>query len=192
MLIGYARVSTKEQNLDLQTDSLKQQGCEKIFIEKISSANKQRPELEEALKYARKGDTFVVWKMDRLARSLKQLIETVESLVARDIGFLSITENIDTTSAGGKLIFHIFGALAEFEREIIRDRTKAGLEAARERNRFGGRPKVMGEKEIQMAKTMLKDPNINVVDIAKQLGVSTSTLYRHIPGGRDNPDLDSQ
>jgi DNA invertase Pin-like site-specific DNA recombinase len=189
MLIGYARVSTKEQNLDLQTDNLKQQGCEKIFIEKVSAASKQRPELEEALKYARKGDTFVVWKMDRLARSLKQLIETVESLAARDIGFLSITENIDTTSAGGKLIFHIFGALAEFEREIIRDRTKAGLEAARERNRFGGRPKVMGEKEIQMAKTMLKDPNINVVDIAKQLGVSTSTLYRHIPGGRDNSDL---
>lgn len=131
MLIGYARVSTAEQNLELQTDALRQVGCSRVFVETASGAQRDRPELEAALDYVRSGDVLVVWKLDRLARSLRQLIDNVESLETRNIGSRSTTEQIDTTSAGGKLVFHLFGALAEFERAIIRERTVAGLEAAR-------------------------------------------------------------
>ena len=135
MLIGYARVSTTDQTLDLQKDALQQAGCYKTFTDTASGAKAERSGLDEALNYVRTGDTLVVWRLDRLGRSLKHLIETITGLNNRHIGFKSITENIDTTTSGGKLIFHIFGALAEFERDIIRERTRAGLHAARARGR---------------------------------------------------------
>ena len=184
MLIGYARVSTQDQNPELQLDALKQAGCEKVFIEKASGAQRDRPELKAALDYMRSGDILVVWKLDRLARSLKQLIETVEALEEQGIGFLSITEAINTTTSGGRLVFHIFGALAEFERSIIRDRTLAGLESARARGRMGGRPSALSENDLALAKAMLANPDVTVADVAKRLGVAPSTLYRHLPGGR--------
>ena len=140
MLIGYARVSTQDQTLNLQKDALEKIGCSKIFTDIASGATTERTGLDEALAYVREGDSLVVWKLDRLGRSLKHLIETVTNLNNRKIGFQSITENIDTTTSGGKLIFHVFGALAEFERDLIRERTQAGLLAARARGRFGGRP----------------------------------------------------
>ena len=140
MLVGYARVSTQDQNMDLQTDALMAAGCDRLFIEKASGAQRDRPELRAALDYARAGDSIVVWRLDRLARSLGQLIETVGDLEERGIGFRSLTESMDTTTWGGKLIFHIFASLAEFERSIIRERTRAGLDAARARGRTGGRP----------------------------------------------------
>ena len=136
MLIGYARVSTQDQTLHLQMDALEKIGCDKIFTDTISGSATQRLGLDEALEYVREGDTLVVWKLDRLGRSLKHLIETITNLNNRNIGFKSITENIDTTTCGGKLIFHIFGALAEFERDIIRERTNAGLQAARARGQL--------------------------------------------------------
>lgn len=184
MLIGYARVSTSDQNTGLQLDALKSAGCERIFEEKASGAQRDRPELKAALEYARDGDTIVVWKLDRLARSLKQLIETVEKLDADGIGFKSITESIDTTSPGGKLIFHIFGALAEFERGMIRERTIAGLQSARAKGRVGGRPPAMDTDDIAAAKAMLADPSITVKQIAERIGVSISTVYKHIPAAR--------
>lgn len=184
MLVGYARVSTQDQTPALQLDALNQAGCERIFVEKASGAQRDRPELKAALDYVRPGDTLVVWKLDRLARSLKQLIETVELLEQRHIGFRSLTENIDTTTAGGKLVFHIFGSLAEFERSIIRERTVAGLEAARARGRTGGRPPALTEKDLAAVKALLRDPGITVEDVAKRLKVAPSTLYRHLPGGR--------
>ena len=188
MLIGYARVSTNDQNPELQLDALKQAGCEKIFMEKASGAQRDRPELHAALNYMRSGDTLVVWKLDRLARSLRQLVETVEDLEVQQIGFKSLTETIDTTTSGGKLIFHIFAALAEFERSIIRERTQAGLASAKARGRIGGRPPSLSEKDIAAAKAMLSDPTISMEEVAQHLGVSPSTLYRHIPGGRSSLD----
>ena len=182
--VGYARVSTQDQNPALQLDALKAAGCARIFEEKASGALRERPELKAALDYLRPGDTLVVWKFDRLARSLKQLIETLEELERREIGFRSVTEAIDTTTAGGRLVFHIFGALAEFERSIIRDRTRAGLDAARARGRKGGRPPSLSEKDIQQARALLTDPEITVAQVAERLGVGPSTLYRHLPGGR--------
>ena len=184
MLVGYARVSTQDQNPRLQLDALKDAGCEKIFVEKASGAQRDRPELSAAIDCARAGDTLVVWKLDRLARSLKQLIETIEGLEQREIGFRSLTEAIDTTTSGGRLVFHIFASLAEFERSIIRERTRAGLEAARSRGRTGGRPPALTDKDLIAAKAMLKDDTMTVEEIAKQLGVAPSTLYRHLPGGR--------
>jgi DNA invertase Pin-like site-specific DNA recombinase len=184
MLIGYARVSTQDQNLDLQLDALKKAGCEKIFQEKASGAQRDRPQLLAALDYARNGDAMVVWKLDRLARSLKQLLETIETLEARKVGFLSLTESIDTTTFGGRLIFHIFASLAEFERSIIRERTCAGLLAARKLGRVGGRPPSLKSEDIVVARALLRDENITVENVAKRLAVAPSTLYRHIPGGR--------
>jgi DNA invertase Pin-like site-specific DNA recombinase len=184
MLVGYARVSTQDQNPALQLDALKAAGCEKLFVEKASGAQRDRPELLAALDYLRAGDSLVVWKLDRLARSLKQLIETVELLDSRSIGLRSLTEAIDTTTAGGKLVFHVFGALAEFERSIIRERTKAGLEAARARGKKGGRPPALVAKDLAAAKAMLSDPDITMEEVAKRLKVAPSTLYRHMPGGR--------
>jgi len=184
MLVGYARVSTQDQNPALQLDALKAAGCEKLFVEKASGAQRDRPELLAALEYLRAGDSLVVWKLDRLARSLKQLIETVELLETRSIGLRSLTEAIDTTTAGGKLVFHVFGALAEFERSIIRERTKAGLEAARARGKKGGRPPALVAKDLAAAKAMLSDPEITMEEVAKRLRVAPSTLYRHLPGGR--------
>ena len=184
MLVGYARVSTQDQTPVLQLDALKAAGCEKIFVEKASGAQRARPELTAAIDYVRAGDTLVVWKLDRLARSMKQLIETVEGMEAQGIGFRSLTEAIDTTTAGGKLVFHIFGALAEFERLIIRERTRAGLDAAKARGRRGGRPPKMGPQDLAAAKAMLADPSFTVEDVAKRLGVSPATLYRHLPAAR--------
>lgn len=184
MNIGYARVSTTEQNITLQTDALSEVGCERIFVETASGAQRDRPELQSALDYMRPGDTLVVWKLDRLARSMRQLIDTVELLQLKGMGFRSLTEAIDTTTPGGMLVFHIFGAMAEFERAIIRERTMAGLEAARTRGRKGGRPRSLTTKDLAMAKSMLRDPDIKLADVAGKLGVSTPTLYRHLPGGR--------
>ena len=184
MLVGYARVSTQEQDLALQLDALHGAGCERVFEEKASGAQRDRPALKAALDYMREGDTLVVWKLDRLARSLKQLIETVEAFAGRGIGLRSLTEAIDTTTAGGKLVFHIFAALAEFERGVIRERTLAGLQAARARGRVGGRPPALKAKDLAAAKAMLKDPEITVVEVAKRMGVAASTLYRHLPRAR--------
>ncbi len=181
MLVGYARVSTQDQNLDLQIDALKAAGCEKIFIEKASGAQRDRPELQAAIEYARHGDTLVVWKLDRLARSIKQLIETIEGLGGRSIGFRSLTEAIDTTTAGGRLIFHIFGALAEFERAIIKERTRAGLDSAKARGRIGGRPLKLSDEDIKVAKALLADESITALEAAKRLSVSIATLYRYLP-----------
>ena len=186
MQVGYARVSTQDQNPDLQLDALKKAGCEKVFEEKASGAKRNRPELKASLDYLRKGDVLVVWKLDRLARSLKQLIETVELLEERGIGFMSLTENIDTTTSSGKLIFHIFASLAEFERSMIRERTQAGLQAARDRGKIGGRPPALSEEDQAAARAMLKDKGMSVGTIAKRLGVSRSTLYRYFPGRRED------
>ena len=184
MLVGYARVSTQEQDLALQLDALRAAGCDKVFEEKASGAQRERPELKAALGYMRHGDTLVVWKLDRLARSLKQLIETVEAMGEQGIGLRSLTEAIDTTTSGGRLVFHLFAALAEFERGVIRERTLAGLQAARARGRTGGRPPALKAKDLAAAKAMLKDREITVIEIARRLGVAASTLYRHLPRAR--------
>src|SRR6266853_3383740 len=180
MLIGYARISTNEQNLNLQTDALTKAGCEKIFTDTASGAKSDRTGLTEAINFMRKGDTLCVWKLDRLGRSLKHLIETVLALQALGKGFCSLQENIDTTTSGGKLFFHIFGALAEFERDIIRDRTMAGLASARSRGRLGGRPSVMDAKKIKMARSLYADAKTQVVEICEGLGISRATFYRYI------------
>jgi len=183
MLIGYARVSTQDQTLNLQKDALEKIGCAKIFTDVISGATTERQGLDEALAYVREGDTLVVWRLDRLGRSLKHLIETITNLSNRKIGFKSIQENIDTTTSGGKLIFHIFGALAEFERDIIRERTNAGLQAARTRGRLGGRPKAKTldtSKKVSLAQSLYDDKNNTIDEICKTLNISRATLYRYI------------
>src|ERR687885_586712 len=179
MLVGYARVSTSEQTLDLQKDALEKIGCTKIFSDVVSGAKEERKGLQEALEYVRQGDTLVVWRLDRLGRSLKHLIETITRLNDRHIGFKSITENIDTTTSGGKLVFHIFGALAEFERELIRERAKAGLLAARARGRRGGRPKTLKDKKVAMAQALYNDKHNPIAEICKTLNISRATLYRY-------------
>jgi len=158
MKIGYARVSTLDQNLELQTDALEKAGCEKIFTDRASGAKDDRQGLSDAIEFCRQGDSLVVWKLDRLGRSLKHLIETINELHSKKVGFVSVQESIDTTTSGGKLIFHVFGALAEFERELIRERTNAGLTSARARGRLGGRPKVLTTRQIRGSelKVMLK------------------------------------
>jgi DNA invertase Pin-like site-specific DNA recombinase len=180
MLIGYARVSTTDQTLDLQKDALKKAGCERIFTDTASGAKQERVGLDEAVSYVRKGDTLVVWRLDRLGRSLPHLIETITGLENRGIGFKSLTESIDTTTSGGKLVFHIFGALAEFERDIIRERTQAGLTAARSRGRKGGRPKALTPKKQEQALTLYNDKTNTIDDICRTLNVSRATLYRYI------------
>jgi DNA invertase Pin-like site-specific DNA recombinase len=184
MLIGYARVSTQDQDPDLQIRALTEAGCEKIFSEKASGAQRDRPELTALLANVRQGDTLVVWKLDRLARSLKQLLETVEGLEQRGIGFKSVTEAIDTTTPGGRLVFTIFGALAEFERSIIRERTIAGLQAARAHGRVGGRPRSLGASDITAALSLLANPEISVKEVAKRIGCSPATLYRYLPAAK--------
>jgi DNA invertase Pin-like site-specific DNA recombinase len=184
MLVGYARISTTEQNLDLQKDALERAGATKLFTETASGAKLDRPALRQALEYVRGGDVLVVWKLDRLGRSLKQLIETVSELQERGIEFKSLTENIDTTTSAGKLIFHLFGSLAEFERDLIRERTQAGLTAARARGRLGGRPRAEGlndDKKVALARSLYNDKQNSIDTICKMLKVSRSTLYRYIP-----------
>jgi DNA invertase Pin-like site-specific DNA recombinase len=180
MLIGYARVSTQDQTLNLQKDVLKNIGCTKIFTDTASGAKVERKGLEEAQNFLREGDTLVVWRLDRLGRSLKHLIETITELNNRKIGFKSIQENIDTTTSGGKLVFHIFGALAEFEREIIRERTQAGLQAARARGRKGGRPKALTPKKAKMVQDLYRNKENSIDEICKTLNISRTTLYRYI------------
>jgi DNA invertase Pin-like site-specific DNA recombinase len=180
MLIGYARVSTEEQNLDSQRDTLKQAGCERIFTDHISGTKARRPGLEEALSHLRAGDTLVVWRLDRLGRSLRHLIDTVTDLQEKDIEFKSLTEALDTTTSGGKLVFHIFGALAEFEREIIRERTNAGLSAARARGRNGGRWKKLSDKQVEMARSLYASKTHTGDEICKTLGIGRTTFYRYI------------
>ena len=177
MKIGYARVSTEDQNLYLQNDALKEANCDHIYEEKISGKVNDRPALDKSLNFMRKGDTLVVWKLDRLGRSLRHLIEVINDLMDDGMYFMSLQENIDTTSTSGKLIFHIFAALAEFEREIISERTKGGLKAARARGRYGGRPKKLNEEQAQMVKKMWKDHTISIEEICRSFDISRSTLY---------------
>ena len=178
--IGYARVSTDDQNLDLQRDALALVGCDAIYEETISGRSASRPELEHCLKALRGGDTLVVWRLDRLGRSLPDLVGIVGRLELEGVGFESITERVETSSAAGKLIFHVFAALAEFERNLIRERTKAGLEAARVRGRKGGRKPALKEAQVREIKALLKDPEIQVGTVAKRYGVSRTTLYRYV------------
>lgn len=180
MLIGYERVSTDDQNLALQRDALQAAGCEKIFSDKMSGAKADRPGLQEAFEFARKGDTIVVWRLDRLGRSLKDLIALVEELEKRKIGLRSLQENIDTTTSGGKLIFHMFGALAEFERNLVRERTQAGLQAARARGRKGGRKHKLTAQQIEVGRSLAADPKRSVSSICEHLGISRPTYYRYI------------
>lgn len=183
MLVGYARVSTLDQTLDLQQDALHKIGCEHIFTDTASGAKTDRVGLDEALRFVRSGDTLVVWRLDRLGRSLKHLIETIGQLQERSIGFRSIQENIDTTTTGGKLVFHVFGALAEFERDLIRDRTLAGLAAARARGRKGGRPRAatLNEpKKVAIARQLFEDKSNSIGAICRMLRVSRPTLYRYL------------
>lgn len=176
------RVSTLDQNLDLQEDALKKEGCEKIYQDKISGSLSKfhRAGLSESLEYLREGDILVVYKLDRLGRSLKDLIEIVNDLGERKIGFKSISESIDTTTANGKLIFHIFGAISEFERELIRERTKSGLVAARSRGRVGGRPKKINAEKIKIAKQLDKNKSLAISEILPMLQVSKSTYHRMV------------
>ncbi len=178
MRIGYARVSTHEQHLGLQLDALKQAGCERIYEDQVSGTKEQRPGLEQALAALRPGDTLVVWKLDRLGRSIKHLIEVVNSLREQDVAFHSVTEGIDTSTNGGRFVYNIFASLADFERGLIRDRTMAGLAAARARGRKGGRPKKLTERKLAQARALLSDPKQSVTDVAKVLGVGRATLYR--------------
>ena len=179
MLIGYARVSTGDQNLDMQKDELKRAGCKRICTDVASGAKSERPGLNDALTFAREGDTLVVWKLDRVGRSLGHLIETVRQLQARGIGFRSLHENIDTTTGTGKLIFHIFGALAEFERDLIRERTMAGLASARARGRKGGRRPILDEKRRMILQSLVQDRANSPAVICATLGISRATFYRY-------------
>jgi DNA invertase Pin-like site-specific DNA recombinase len=183
MLIGYARVSTVDQTLALQQDALTRAGCEKIFTDTASGAQSVRPGLMQALHFARAGDTLVVWRLDRLGRSLRHLIDTVSTLKERGIHFGSLHEQFDTSTSGGKLIFHMFGMLAEFERDLIRERTQAGLAAARARGRVGGRPRAEAlntPQKVQMAKALYQDKRNSVAEICRTLRISRTTLYRYL------------
>lgn len=176
-LIGYTRVSTADQNPALQTDALTRAGCDRIFEDKASGAKAERPGLNEAMAYVREGDTFIVWKLDRVGRSMKHLVEFIAELEKKGVGFRSITENIDTTTSGGRLVFHLFGALAQFERDLIRERTKAGLTAASERGRSGGRPVAVTPEKLAKAKQHL-DAGLNVREAADRVKVGKTALYR--------------
>src|SRR5215207_10541416 len=180
MRIGYARVSTEDQNLALQKDALEKADCEQIYTDTVSGTKARRPGLEDALSHLRTGDTLVVWRLDRLGRSLRHLIDTVTELQEKGIGFKSLQESIDTTTSSGKLVFHIFGALAEFEREIIRERTQAGLQSARARGRSGGRPKALTDKQVDMLNQLAADKDRSVEEICTTLGIGRTTYYRYV------------
>lgn len=180
MMIGYARVSTRDQSLDLQTDALKTAGCERIFSDKASGVREDRPGLTEALQYARTGDILIVWKLDRLGRSTKHLIGFVEDLRRRGVEFRSITDGIDTSTPMGRFFFHVMGALSQMEREITQERTRAGLAAARARGKKGGRPRKIKSDQLDMVRTLMTDPRFSMDQIASQLNVDRSTLYREL------------
>ena len=180
MKIGYARISTLDQNHDLQFDALTQAGCKKIFSDKVSGAKVDRPGLQDALEYLRKNDCLVVWRLDRLGRSLKHLIEVAEGLETRDIGLASLQEGLDTSTSGGRLIFHIFGALSEFERNLIRERTMAGLAAARARGRVGGRSNKLDNGKKQTLRKMYDSREYTISEICQLLEISKPTFYRYL------------
>ncbi len=180
MLIGYARVSTQDQNLDLQSEALTKAGCERIFNDKISGSRTERPELTKALEMLREGDTLVVWKLDRLGRSVKNLVDLVGELHQQGIQFKSLTDAIDTGTPSGRFFFHVMASLAEMERELTVERTRAGLEVARQLGRKGGRRRQMTESKIESAKKLLAN-GVPPRDVATNLGVSVPTLYRWIP-----------
>lgn len=186
MIVGYARVSTVDQSMALQSDALKAAGRERIFDDRISGAKAEQPGLAIVLDIVRADDVLVVWRLDRLGRTLSQLITLINQLGERGVGFRSLAEQIDTTTSGGKLVFHIFGALAEFERNLIRERTQAGLKAARARGRQGGRPKKLDERKAQMAQRLYNDHGNSIDDICKTLGISRATLYRYIRTGNES------
>lgn len=182
MLLGYARVSTDEQTTRLQLDALKAAGCERTFSERASGATAERPVLADLLSHTRKGDTLVVWRLDRLGRSLPHLIETIQKLEAGGVALKSLTEGIDTTTPNGRLVFHLFEALAQFERELIRERTVDGLAAARARGRKGGRPPKLSAEKLRVAQRLLKDPESTGSEVARTLGVHRSTLHKALQG----------
>lgn len=186
-LVGYQRVSTDDQKLELQHDALTAAGVhpDRIYEDRLSGAKTDRPGLEHASRACRKGDILVVWRLDRLGRSLKDLIAIVERLEGRGVGLRSVHENIDTTTASGRLFFHIMGALAEFERNLIRERTKAGLMAAKRRGRKPGRKRRFGDTQMKAARALLQAGDLTVTEVADQLKVSPATLYRYFPGGRE-------
>jgi DNA invertase Pin-like site-specific DNA recombinase len=186
--VGYARVSTGDQRLDLQHDALSAAGCVRIFEDEASGAKAERPQLAAATDYLRSGDTLVVWRLDRLGRSLRDLIDIVSGLEARGVGFMSLQEGIDTTTNGGRLIFHIFGALAEFERNLIRERTAAGLAAARARGRKGGRPKKLTLKQEALVRELYVGGTRSVREIAALVGLSRSGVYRYLANGSADGD----
>ena len=183
MKIGYARVSTKDQNLDLQKDALKKAGCRKIYSEQVSGAKTDRTELNEMIKHIREGDIIIVWKLDRLGRSLRDLVDLISKFQKLGVGFKSLQDNIDTTTPTGKLTFHLFAALAEFERDIISERTKAGLKSARARGRKGGRPKGLSKQaqnKARLAESLYKEEELSIKEICDYLSISKPTLYRYL------------
>ena len=179
-LVGYARISTADQKLELQTDALKEAECIKIFSDTVSGANKKRKGLDDALEYLREGDTLIVWKLDRLGRSLKHLIEVVNLLKERGIGFKSLKDGIDTSSPMGEFFFYVTASLAELERSIIRERTQEGLKAARARGRKGGRNYAISEEKFRSAKKMYEAKIVSVKQICRQLNIKESTFYREL------------
>lgn len=191
MKIGYARVSVDSQDHALQLDALHAAGCEKVFIETASGSRTDRPELAKLLEMARRGDVITVYRLDRLGRSLKHLIEIAETLERQGVGFQSLTEQIDTTTPSGRFMFSILGALSSMEREVLIQRTKAGLAAAAARGRRGGRPPVLDEAKVRAARAMLASGTMTTSEIARQLGCAPSTLYRHLPGGRGALDREA-
>lgn len=181
MKVGYARVSTFDQNLDLQIDALEKFGCEKIFNDEgVSGAKSDRPGLNEAILFLRPGDTLVVWKLDRLGRSIEHLRSTVFDLQKRGIEFASVQDVIDTSTASGRLFFNIMASMAEFERDLLKERTQAGLAAARARGKKGGRPKTVTESQVKRARELVKNPDLTIVEICKIIGVTRPTYYREI------------
>ena len=180
MKIGYVRVSTLDQCSLMQEEALKKAGCTKIFTDIASGAKKERPGLAKALSYVREKDSIVVWRLDRLGRSIQHLIQIIKDLQDRKIGFTSIQENIDTTTSGGKLVFHIFGALAEFERELIRERTNAGLATARKRGRVGGRPSQLTTAQVKRMLDLYKDSNVSIVELCKMYNISRPSFYNYL------------
>ncbi len=182
MLIGYARISTDDQSLNLQEDALTHAGCGRVFTDVASGATSDRTGLKAALEFLREGDVLVVWRLDRLGRSLQHLLETVNGLEARKIGFKSLSESLDTTTSGGKFFFQVFGALSEFERNLIRDRTQAGLKAARARGRLGGRPKSLDPQKAALARKLYDERVHTVKEIASMVGISKPGLYHYLKG----------
>ncbi len=180
MLIGYARISTSDQSLNLQGDALKRAGCERVFTDTASGATAERIGLKEALNFVREGDVLVVWRLDRLGRSLRDLLETVADLESRKVGFKSLSESLDTTTSGGKFFFQVFGALAEFERNLIRERTQAGLKSARARGRFGGRPRALDSQKADLARKLYDERKHTVKEIARMIGISKPGLYHYL------------